>query len=45
LLETADGGQTRLQARRVEYNIDDVQRKMREAGLPPRLIARLRHGR
>ncbi len=45
LLETTVGGQTRLQARRVEYNIDDVQRKMREAGLPPRLIARLRHGR
>ena len=45
MLETADGGQTRLRARRVEYNIDDVQRKMREAGLPPRLIARLRHGR
>ena len=45
LLETTDGGQTRLQARRVEYNIDDVQRKMREAGLPARLIARLRHGR
>jgi len=45
MLETTDGGQTRLQARRVEYNIDDVQRKMREAGLPARLIARLRHGR
>lgn len=45
MLDTADGGQTRLQARRVEYNIDCVQRKMRDAGLPPRLISRLRHGR
>ncbi|MSQ43391.1 MAG: metallophosphoesterase [Chloroflexi bacterium] len=45
LLETTDGGQNSLRSRRVQYNIDDVQRKMREAGLPPRLIARLRHGR
>lgn len=45
LLETADGGETRLHARRVEYNIDEVQRKMREAGLPEPLIKRLRFGR
>ncbi len=44
LFETTVDGQRSLQSRRVPYNIDDVQRKMREAGLPSRLIARLRHG-
>ncbi len=30
--------------RRIEYNISETQRQMRNAGLPERLIARLEHG-
>lgn len=44
LFESTVGVQSSLQSRRVPYNIEEVQRKMREAGLPSRLIARLRHG-
>jgi diadenosine tetraphosphatase ApaH/serine/threonine PP2A family protein phosphatase len=31
--------------RRVSYDVDRTQRLMRDAGLPPRLVERLRYGR
>jgi predicted phosphodiesterase len=33
-----------IEHRRVSYNVEQVQRKMRAAGLPPRLANRLQHG-
>ncbi len=44
LFDTAGGPNGRLVLRRVAYPVAAVQQKMRDAGLPPRLITRLTYG-
>ena len=45
VLELDDGHGGRFEFRRVPYDIDRTQRRMREVGLPPRLVERLAYGR
>lgn len=45
IIDLDESGQLKVEFRRTAYDIDRTQRLMRELGLPPRLIERLRHGR
>jgi predicted phosphodiesterase len=45
LLTTGGDGSDAVEFRRVRYDVDRTQRAMRDVGLPPRLVERLRYGR
>jgi predicted phosphodiesterase len=45
VLSTGSDGTDAVEFRRVRYDVDRTQRAMRDLGLPPRLVERLRYGR